>query len=239
MNRVYKSPCGRIELREGRWQDVLSDIDKVDACITDPPYTDRTARGFKNNPDWSIEIGSMPGVKYGSICQDDVLNAVRFWWPRVEKWFVVFADHSATRWWEHDLESAGAYVFAPVPWLKTNGSPRFVGDGPSSQTEWITVGRTKSVAATGSPDRGCRRGYYITKVGDGTIVGAKHVSALRVLVSDYSLRGDLIVDPYAGSGTTLLAAAIEGRRAIGCECDPKTYELAVNRLEEGYTPSLF
>ena len=39
----------------------------------------------------------------------------------------------------------------------------------------------------------------------------------RDLVRSYSNAGDLVVDPYAGSGTTLRAAADEGRRAVGWE----------------------
>jgi len=57
---------------------------------------------------------------------------------------------------------------------------------------------------------------------------------MRAVIRDYSRPGDLIVDPYTGSGTTLLAAAIEGRRAIGAEMDPNTYALAVERLGLGY-----
>jgi DNA modification methylase len=42
-----------------------------------------------------------------------------------------------------------------------------------------------------------------------------------------------------GGGTTLLAALIEGRRAVGAEMDPGRYEIARKRLSKGYTPSLF
>ncbi len=62
---------------------------------------------------------------------------------------------------------------------------------------------------------------------------------MRLIVRDYSRPGDLIVDPYAGSGTTLLAAAMEGRRCIGAEMDPKTWKLAGKRLSRGYTENLF
>lgn len=52
------------------------------------------------------------------------------------------------------------------------------------------------------------------------------------------MTGDLVIDPFAGGGTTLLAAAIEGRRCIGAEFDPETYAKAVRRLSAGYTPAL-
>ena len=59
---------------------------------------------------------------------------------------------------------------------------------------------------------------------------------MRAIVRDYSEPGDLVCDPCAGGGTTLLAAVIEGRRAIGAERDPDTFAKAVARLRRGYTP---
>jgi site-specific DNA-methyltransferase (adenine-specific) len=61
---------------------------------------------------------------------------------------------------------------------------------------------------------------------------------MRAIVSDYSKRGDLICDPCAGGATTLLAAAMEGRRAVGSEMDPNTFALAQKRIAKGYTPPL-
>jgi DNA modification methylase len=62
---------------------------------------------------------------------------------------------------------------------------------------------------------------------------------MRALVRDYTRPGDLICDPCAGGGTTLLAGVMEGRRAVGAECMPEHYEIARKRLERGFTPSLF
>ena len=62
---------------------------------------------------------------------------------------------------------------------------------------------------------------------------------MRAIVRDYSRPDWLIVDPCAGSGTTLLAAAMEGRRAIGAEMDPATYGIASQRLHREYQAPLF
>lgn len=45
---VWRSPCGTIELRCGRWQDVLADVTQCDAVITDPPYSDKTHSGQRH-----------------------------------------------------------------------------------------------------------------------------------------------------------------------------------------------
>jgi hypothetical protein len=42
-----------------------------------------------------------------------------------------------------------------------------------------------------------------------------------------------------GGATTLIAAAMEGRRAVGSEMDLKTYALAQARIAKGHTPDMF
>lgn len=50
-------------------------------------------------------------------------------------------------------------------------------------------------------------------------------------VLDCSKPGGLILDPFLGSGTTLLSAASTGRRGAGIELDPLYVDVAVRRLE--------
>jgi DNA modification methylase len=44
--------------------------------------------------------------------------------------------------------------------------------------------------------------------------------------------GELIIDPFLGSGTTAVAAVLEGRRFLGCDIDPGCVETTRRRLEQ-------
>lgn len=55
---------------------------------------------------------------------------------------------------------------------------------------------------------------------------------MSALVADFTDRGDLICDPFAGSGTTGVAAVRAGRSFVGWELDAKYHETARRRLED-------
>jgi DNA modification methylase len=59
----------------------------------------------------------------------------------------------------------------------------------------------------------------------------KPVALLEHYIRNSSERDDLVLDPFAGSGATLVAALNAGRRAVGFEIDVDNYEAAVARLE--------
>ena len=59
----------------------------------------------------------------------------------------------------------------------------------------------------------------------------KPVDILRQMIESSSVMGETIYDPFAGSGSTLIAAALEGRIAIGCEIEERYCEIAARRLE--------
>jgi DNA modification methylase len=59
----------------------------------------------------------------------------------------------------------------------------------------------------------------------------KPVALVADAMRDCSSRGDIILDPFMGSGTTIMAAERVGRRAYGLELDPLYVDAAVRRWQ--------
>jgi hypothetical protein len=248
-----------IDLRLGRWQDTLADVTTCDAVICDPPYSARTheghdggavpdrgrARGpvregradsrFANN-NWEANGGQRRAINYATFTPDDVRAFVESWAPRCKGWFVALTSHDLCADYTAALEAHDRYVFAPLPFFSPGSRVRLSGDGPSSWTCWIVVARPRAAPFT---KWGTLPGGYAGTSPPCEVVGGKPEWLMRALVRDYSESGDLIVDPFCGSGTTAIAAASESRRCITSEELPDHYEIARKRIARGYTPDLF
>ena len=55
---------------------------------------------------------------------------------------------------------------------------------------------------------------------------------IQMLIEQYSNKGDIILDPFLGSGTTAVACVNTNRHYIGFEKEPKYYDIACKRLDE-------
>jgi len=251
-----------VTVRLGRWQEALADVEEVDALIVDAPYSERTHGGHDTGAEqagyragdggsesdtrrmrvdrrtgtvYAVGGANRRSITYTGWSPDDVAEFVSHWAPRVRWWIVTITDHVLAPVWADALSDAGRYVFAPLPWVAPGSRVRLAGDGPSCWTCWIVVARPR-----GAPYStwGTLPGAYVYTQDRDAVIGGKPLALMRALVRDYSRPGDLICDPCAGGGTTLLAARIEGRRWIGAEVDPDTHALALERLAEPYTAAL-
>jgi DNA modification methylase len=64
----------------------------------------------------------------------------------------------------------------------------------------------------------------------------KPVRLLQELIESSSRIGEIVLDPFMGSGSTLVAAQLEGRRAIGIEIEERYCAIAVQRLQQAVLP---
>lgn len=210
------------EIRRGRWQDCLSDV-HAGFLVTDPPYSSLTHRGHDGQT-------VLDALGFASWSRVDIEELCHSWSGRVDGWWVALADHGLWLDWQEQYREIGLYPFAPIPIVIPGMSVRISGDGPSSEAVYAMVARPRNErwAAWGTTP-----GKYIIPPGHGKenwIIGAKPLWLMRCLLDDYTAKGSVVVDPCCGSGTTLLAAVLSGRTAIGAEQNRETFEVAVGRL---------
>ena len=60
----------------------------------------------------------------------------------------------------------------------------------------------------------------------------KPVELMKILIENSSNTGDVILDPFMGSGSTCVAAVNTNRHYIGFELDEKYFQIACDRLDE-------
>lgn len=226
----YESEFATIYL--GDCRDVFAQIGPVDHVVTDPPYdlsthlnaTQRGANGRLSNDPIPLPFDS------ASPC--DIVPPLL---AASKRWTVAFCS----------LEMLGGYRDASGEawvragfWRRPDGSPQFTGDRPGQPGEGIAImHRPQSAGRTGRTrwNGGGRHAYYEVM----TVKGASRVhptqkpeALMAAILEDFTDPGDLILDPYMGSGTTLVAAARLGRRVIGIERSEEYCQLAVRRLAQ-------
>lgn len=218
----------------------------VDHVIGDPPYEDELHRAFGKNIIRNDGAHLPRSVKNLQPLAFDGVNAIR---GDVAKaaveaasgWIILFTLAEGVRAWRDDLQAAGAKWDTTCFWIKPDASPRFNGQGPARGAEcfvtsWAGKGHRRWNA-------GGKRGVYTHCVNtgrQGEHPTEKPVSLMMDLVQDFTRPGEVVCDPFMGSGTTGIACVALGRRFIGIEQDPRWFDLSCRRIEEAYKqPRLF
>ena len=196
--------------------------DAVDHVITDPPYDAET----HENATSSKGKGTKIKIDFDPLSDPFILVPELL---RVSKrWVVSFCS----------VEQLGTYRRAGKAsylrggaWDRPDGTPQISGDRPAQGFEGIAIlhnpGRKKWNA-------GGKRGVWRCGVERGTRYHPtqKPIKLMVDLIRDFTDPGDLVLDPFCGSGTTGVAALQLGRRFIGIELDPKYAKIARERLSE-------
>lgn len=129
-----------------------------------------------------------------------------------------------------DAVQAGGFIWRGiVPWDKTEASRPRLG-GFRAQCEFVTWGSAGPMRDEGICGTGLWRGA--APRGDRLHQAEKPLELMTALLRVVP-RGGVVLDPFCGSGTTLVAARDLGLRAIGIEMDEAHCETAVKRLAQG------
>lgn len=121
-----------------------------------------------------------------------------------------------------------------LTWHKLNPSP-LINNNYLPDTEYILFFREKGVKVYGNYHT--KRKYYLSLTNKVDKQKYKHptIKPLELIerhIINSSKEGDLVLDCFCGSGTTLVSAINQNRRYIGFEIDKNYYEIAKKRIEE-------
>lgn len=225
---MQKEVIGNATLYCGDCLEILPTLGKVDSVITDPPYSARTHDGHASGLT-AKDGANRKDLGYSSLSEKDIERLAPAFATACDGWVVWMCDDEQAVKIRHEMEAAGRYSFAPLPFVAPGSRVRLTGDGPSSWTIWIVPARTKAQAKWGTLP-----GAYVLPPGckEHNHMGGKPTWLMQQLVSHYTQRGASVVDPFMGSGTTGVACMNLGRKFIGIEIEPKYFDIACKRIED-------
>ena len=140
------------------------------------------------------------------------------------------------------LQEAGWWLRSEVIWYKPNAHPESVGDRPTKAHETLfLISRNQNYhydmdAVRGPNGRRLRTVWRLPTEPRKALPGGEDHPAVMPLalarrcIEITSRRRDVVLDPYAGSGTTLLAARELGRKWVGIELNPSYVDLIERRV---------
>lgn len=209
----------------------------VDHVICDPPYMEHTHTKQRSG---GPNSGGKKTFAEADYCHDrdlgfehlsiEAMAHVAAEMVRVSRrWVVVFSDDDGAYWWKQHLVAAGSIWKRTAVWIKRGAAPQFTGDRPGQGHEYIVCAHVGKSRWNG----GGKLGIYDATIarGDRLHTTQKPLDMMEAIVRDFTDPGDLILDPYAGSGTTLLAAKRLGRSALGMEMNAEYARIAQRRIE--------
>jgi DNA modification methylase len=242
---------GACRVYQGNCLDVLAgfrECFRVHSVITDPPYArdvyvraarvpaegagtriGRTDRGIHD-----IKDGALARMSAGDIgCIDEQLEPVAEHIARlILRWAVVFSDAETTWRWRAALEGQGLRYARTGAWVKPDAMPQMSGDRPAVGFEPATICHAQGKMRWNGGGRPAVWTHGTCKVNRPDHPCPKPESLMRELVELFTDPGETILDPFMGSGTTLVAAKRLGRKAIGIELEEKYCAIAAERLRQ-------
>lgn len=220
-----------IELWLADFREVIPhEISAVNHIITDAPYEQRShdSTGFIRRIDGGPRVKALSFTGIDDMRDDILIRAKMI----CDGWFLSFCTTEGIAAWRDGIEEHGLKYRTPCVWNKVNSMPKFNGQGPSHGhecivTAWCGPGYSRW-------NGGGRRGMFTHCVESGKHEHEtqKPLSLMMELVSLFSNRGQIVLDPFAGSGTTGVACVKTGRKFIGVEINEEYFLLARKRITE-------
>ena len=212
-----------VTLYHGDCREVLSGIGGVDVILTDPPFF-MPAQHYQSRVGWRRTWGDTSILRiFWSVVVDEALPALK----RTGHMLTFCDDESYP-------------VFFPVMYGHFDYMKSIVWDKGHvglgrvwrSQHELVIAARWDSSIFPNDKPRSDVVRHRATPPADRSHPVEKPTSLLRDLLEPTCPVGGLVLDPFAGSGTTLFAAKSMGARAIGIEIEERYCEIAAERCRQ-------
>jgi site-specific DNA-methyltransferase (adenine-specific) len=211
----------------GDCMDILPTLGKVDAVITDPPYSDKTHNNAKSNAGGGTGVKAIDFKAIDFKAIESLLTACA---PLCHGWIIANMD------WRHiaALEFEGHNFYELIRfgvWVKTNPMPQISADRPANGWDGIAYIFPKDKKKTWNGG-GCHGNWSGPVITNGDHPTGKPVDMVLSWVTRFTEHKQTILDPFMGSGTTGVAAIQLGRKFIGIEREPKYFDIACKRIEQ-------
>ena len=215
--KPYYEEAG-IVIYHGDCRLVLPTLPKVALVLTDPPY--------------GIGFGEYESYK------DDPKGYREFVWGITEEcerhvdlgWVCIFQTAKKCREWHEIFPREWRLIACPKTFVQI-----FKVTGPTWATDYALVwpigkppqtGKGRDWKVSNTANMQFHRGHPC----------ARPLEQVRYIADCLSEHDNLILDPFMGSGTTLVAAKQLGRRAIGIEIESKYCDIAIERFRQQVLP---
>lgn len=220
-----------IEVWLGDARDIIPLLSKPDHIICDPPYEDELHNAMgrirRNDGQQMIQDLGFSGVNVSRAEYAKLLVEAS------NGWLILFTLAEGVRAWRDQIQLNGGKWDTTLAWVKPDASPRFNGQGAArgfecAVTAWCGKGYR-------SWNGGGKRGVYTHCVNtnrEGTHPTEKPVPLIMELVSDFTQKDSLVLDPFMGSGTTGIACVKLERRFIGIEIEERFFNLSCKRISD-------
>lgn len=203
----------------------MADV-SVDCVITDPPYTGYVHKNSKSNRSGK----GISEIDFEAFTDELLKQAFDEFGRLTKRWVVSTLDHRHSFPMENNPPT-GLRLMRLGVWVKNNPMPQISADRPGHG--WESIAYLHRDDLKPEWNGGGSHGNYVSNLATPTgHPTPKPVKMFSSFVERFTNAGDLILDPFSGGGTTLLAARNMGRRAIGVELDEKYCELTAKRLSQ-------
>lgn len=202
------------------------EADSVDMFFPDPPYGK------------DLQMKGSDGKPY----KDDAFSVLDLLDQAIPEMYRVLAPNRVLLLW-HDIrhyqalrdiaEEAGFLVCnQPIAWIKKGGGGALPNKSYYAMNIEYVLHCQKGRRALNKPGEPNYRIEKRVPPNQKVHPTQKPAKLLRYFIKQHTVAGEIVADPFAGSGSTLIAALECGRRAIGCEIDEDYFNQACVAIED-------